>query len=181
MIAVGSQPIIIRLVTCRDHTSGIIRRGELGFWASHAELLTPDGFLLGAHIDGGVMKRVRDYDKGQWIQELIVGVPATATQEIDFWNFANSQIGKPYDIEAIVKLAEGELTGFVTLSDNAGVSWICSAYVTGCLLAAGLVHCAPSSLRLTSPRDLMQMLAALAWPSSPQTPSGAFLIDPFVR
>ena len=56
--------ITIRFVTCRDIVSAGIRGFEYGFWASHTEALMPDGTLLGAHWQGGVLARPHDYDKG---------------------------------------------------------------------------------------------------------------------
>lgn len=183
LTAAIDQPIVIRFVTCSDPISAIIRRGELGFWASHVEALTPDGFLLGAHADGGVARRPRDYDVGQWTLELLVAVPASADQQAAFWAFLAAQLGKPYDANAIKALAAGELSGMATLADNAGAAWICSALIAGALKAAGLVLATPSTLRLTTPRDVLQMLAARVALDAPRRPKSigslARAFDPF--
>src|ERR1700722_3247388 len=96
--------IIIRAVTDNDPISHIIRGGELGFWASHVETITPDGYLLGAHYDGGVAKRARDYDKDIWLEETFITIPTSTYQARAFYDFANSKIGLPYDMEAIKAL-----------------------------------------------------------------------------
>jgi len=68
--------IVLRFVTGNSFVSAAIQRAEYGFWASHVEALMPDGTLLGAHIDGGVQARPRDYDKGQFTRELFVNIDA---------------------------------------------------------------------------------------------------------
>lgn len=103
--------ITLRFVTCHDPVSDTIRRAEMGFWASHVEALMPDGALLGAHYDGGVEARPRDYDKGQWSKELYVRVPCDPAAVQAFEDFLIAQIGKPYDMGAIGKMAVGMLTG----------------------------------------------------------------------
>jgi hypothetical protein len=179
----AAQPIVIRFVTCGDPVSAIIRRGELGFWASHVEALTPDGFLLGAHADGGVAKRPRDYDAGQWTLELYLAVPATPAQQAAFWAFLAGELGKPYDMAAIEAMASGALSGQATLADNGGAAWICSALIVAALIAAGLVASAPASVRLTAPRDVMYALAGRLAIDAPRAPKAirpmAAEFDPF--
>lgn len=175
--------ITLRFVTCSDFASGIIRRGEMGFWVSHVEALTPDGKLLGAHDDGGVQARAADYDAGQWTLELFVDLPATDDQAAAFYAFLNAQIGKPYDKAAIAAMGEGELSGMACAPGNDDAAFICSALIVAGLMAAGLVKSAPSSVRLTTPRDVLQMAGALFAIGEPRPPKpSAFAreaFDPF--
>src|SRR5262245_47569397 len=70
--------ITLRFCDGNSFVTAAIQRAEYGFWASHVEALTPDGTLLGAHIDGGVQARSRDYDKGQFTRELFIKIDANA-------------------------------------------------------------------------------------------------------
>lgn len=158
--------------------SSAIRRGEDGFWASHVEALTPDGFLLGAHQEDGVQKRPKDYDKGTWALELYIEIPATETQTQRFYDFLHSQIGKPYDMHAILAIAQGALTGMATLSvGTEQPSWICSALIVAGLLVAGVIKSAPSTVRLTDPRDVVQMAAVLTPIGSPSKPPPPVVVE----
>jgi|ERR1700730_12168728 len=98
----GAQLITIRFVGGNDLISRGIRLVEYGFWATHVETLMPDGTLLGAHASGGVQARPKDYDKGKFSKELFLPIPATPQQTDAFHTFLRTQIGKPYDFEAIV-------------------------------------------------------------------------------
>jgi len=164
--------ITLRFVTDSDPVSDTIRRGEMGFWASHVEALMPDGTLLGAHTDGGVAARPRDYDASQWSQQLYVQVPCSDAQAQEFTAFLQSQLGKPYDMAAIAEMALGVLTGE---SPNwpQKPSWICSALQTAALLSAGIVKAAPATVRLATPRDVLVALSALVAIGTPQTRNGA--------
>jgi hypothetical protein len=176
--AAAPAPIVIRFVTCGDPASAIIRRGELGFWASHVEALTPDGLLLGAHADGGVAKRPRNYDAGQWTRELYATVPATPAQQAAFWSALDGLIGHPYDMDAIKAMAIGELTGMASLADNAGAAEICSAAILIGLLASGHAKSAPATIRLTTPRDVAQIVSAYVALPAPHGP-GVGAVEPF--
>ena len=145
--------ITLRFVTCADAVSAGIRGFEYGFWASHAEALMPDGTLLGAHYDGGVQARPHDYDAGQFTREMYVALPASPEMTDSFHSFLRAQVGKPYDIEAIV--------GLVAQRDwQSPDSWFCSE-----LMAAGLADCRyfPANLATefnhVTPRDLLLIVS----------------------
>jgi len=74
---------------------------QYGFWATHVEIVMPDGTYLGALSDG-VKIRPSNYDAGTVKREMFLDVRATAEQEEIFYAFAESQIGKPYDTWAIL-------------------------------------------------------------------------------
>lgn len=162
--------VTLRFVTCSDLISHAIRGGEMGFWASHVEALMPDNSLLGAHADGGVRARMRDYDKGQWTQELYVTLPCTDFQANAFREFLTGQVGKPYDMMAIGEMALGVLTGEAP-DWRASAAWICSALQTAALLAAGIIKSAPATVRLATPRDVLMMCAPLVAVPAPSPPA----------
>jgi uncharacterized protein YycO len=145
--------ITLRFVTCNDPVSYTIRAFEYGFWASHAEALMPDGTLLGAHADGGVQARNHDYDAGKFTKELYVSIPATPAMTDSFHSFLRSQIGKPYDFEAIA----GIVAQRNWRNDD---SWFCSE-----LVAAALAHCGWFASELATefnhltPRDLLLIVS----------------------
>jgi hypothetical protein len=145
--------IRLRFVTANDPVSAGIRAAEYGFWASHTEAVMPDGTLLGAHYDGGVQARPADYDKDQFSREMIVSIPAAPAMTDAFHSFLRAQLGKPYDVQAII--------AFITERDwQQPDSWFCSE-----LQAAALVHCgwfaAPLATEFNhiTPRDLLLILS----------------------
>jgi hypothetical protein len=145
--------IRIRFVTGNDPISVGIRAAEYGFWATHAEAVMPDGTLLGAHVDGGVQARPADYDKGKFTRDLIVPIAVDDATAQVFHAFLSSQIGKPYDIEAIL--------AFVARRDwQRPDAWFCSE-----LVAAALVACrwfaSPLATEFNhiTPRDLLLIIS----------------------
>lgn len=149
--------------------SRTIAGAELGFWADHVEALTPDGTLLGAHAKGGVQARPKGYDGADYAQDLYVTLPATDIKSAAFYATLASQIGKPYDMAAIGEMAVGVLAGEAP-DWQTSPSWICSALQIAALLTAGIVHAAPATVRLATPRDVMMMCAALVPIDNPQSP-----------
>jgi hypothetical protein len=122
--------IRLRFVTCRDPVSATIRAFEYGFWASHLEALMPDGTLLGAHFEGGVQARAHDYDARKFDREMYGSLPASAEMADKFHSFLSAQVGKPYDVEAII--------GLVARRDwQAPDSWFCSELIAAAPAACG--------------------------------------------
>ena len=102
---------------------------QYGFWSTHCEAVMPDGKYLGAMNDG-VKARVPDYDSGAFLKETFLEVRATKDQEDIFYAFIESQIGKPYDLWAI-------LAYFWPSRDwQSFDAWYCSE-----LLGTGLAEC----------------------------------------
>jgi hypothetical protein len=145
--------IIVRAVTCDDAISAGIRFAEYGYWASHIETLTPEGKLLGAHFDGGVQARERNYDAGKFTRERYLNLPADDAMTAAFYAWCKLQEGKPYDATAIA--------AFVARRDwRSPGEWFCSE-----LIAAGLeiVKWFPFDLATdvnkVMPRDLLLILS----------------------
>jgi hypothetical protein len=145
--------ITIRFVTCQDAVSAGIRGFEYGFWASHAEALMPDGTLLGAHYDGGVEARPRDYDKGKFTREQFEAIATTPEMAEIFHTFLRAQIGKKYDVMAIA--------GIVLQRDwQHADRWFCSELMAAALSECGFFppHLAEEFNHVT-PRDLLLILS----------------------
>jgi uncharacterized protein YycO len=145
--------IRLRFVTCNDPISAGIRAAEYGFWASHAEAVMPDGTLLGAHYDGGVQARAADYDHGKFSQDLIVQLPAAPEMADAFHSFLRSQLGKPYDVQAIL--------AFVTRRNwQEAEAWFCSELQAAALVACGWFS-APLATEFNhiTPRDLLLIIS----------------------
>jgi hypothetical protein len=153
--------IPIRFVTSSDPVSAGIRAMEYGFWASHVEAIMPDGRLLGAHFQGGVMARPKGYDGTTRVREVIVPVPATPEQEEAFWAFLNAQLGKPYDDTAI-------LAFLVNRDWQEPDSWFCSELIAAALMTAGILLPLATQANKITPRDVLLILSSrIALPEIP--------------
>ncbi|WP_439392313.1 hypothetical protein ACRQ5Q_22210 [Bradyrhizobium sp. PMVTL-01] len=145
--------ITLRFVTGSNPISFAIRAAEYGFWASHVEALMPDGTLLGAHVDSGVLARPRDYDKGSFTKELLVTIPAGQAMVDRFHAFLREQLGKPYDVEAIA--------AFVARRDWQDPSaWFCSELQAAALAASGwFATPLATEFNHITPRDLLLIVS----------------------
>jgi hypothetical protein len=145
--------ITLRFVTGRDPVSAVIRAFEYGFWASHVEAQMPDGSLLGAHANGGVLARPRGYDALEVVREMFVSIPATDAQADKFYAFLRGQLGKPYDTKAIA--------GIVAQRDwRDDGAWMCSELMAAALCECGIfpAHLATEFNHVT-PRDLLLIVS----------------------
>jgi hypothetical protein len=97
--ALSSEKLLDRMVT-----EGIekLTRGEI----SHVDYVTPQGTLIGAHLNGGVQERAADYEK--FGLRIRVTVPVTAEQAAAALAYARSKIGTSYDAEDILGIAIGD-------------------------------------------------------------------------
>jgi uncharacterized protein YycO len=100
--------IKLQFSSATDLGSRVIQFYERG-WPSHVDAVRWDGMLLGARSDvhagvpAGVQLRPPDYKKFNRVE--IVKLPCSHGVESLFWDFLNTQIGKPYDKKAIVAFA----------------------------------------------------------------------------
>lgn len=113
-------------------SSGLITEAiKLETWSpfSHCELITQDGMgAFGARSSGGVQIRQLDYEV--FTKEERYWVEVDDALGAEAWNWARTQIGKPYDYTAIL--------GILTHQDwRAEDSWICSELVARFLELAG--------------------------------------------
>jgi uncharacterized protein YycO len=135
---------VIRLVSGKGISSNIIKLGTFSEW-SHVDLVTPDYQFLGARIDGGVQVRKPGYDI-PYKTQCFVDVPLNAAQEQRLWDFANAQVGKPYDWTAILGIAFRR----DWREDDA---WFCSELVAAAFEQAGRPLLQGLLNRIT-PRDI---------------------------
>ena len=128
--------IRISFVTHDDAVSKVIRLKSdtsMPFPPSHAEILSEDGkTYIGAYGFGGIMERPINYEAAYkpYIlpngkpARVTVELPATDDQTAEFYRWARSKIGQPYDWLGIV----GEAIPFVHLHTPDHI--YCSAFVT---------------------------------------------------
>lgn len=145
--------IRIRFVDGKDVVAAGISAAEYGFWAIHTEALMPDGTLLGAHWNGGVLARPIGYDAAARTKELIVEIDADQAMADKFHAFMRAQLGKPYDVQAIAAFATGR-------DWQQPGAWFCSE-----LVAAALVDCGwfaqplATEFNKITPRDLLLIVS----------------------
>lgn len=126
--------VSFQLVHSRGLSSTLIGIGSPGF--SHVDIIRPDGRLQGARSDkiGGALRGVQIrtpfYEK--WDRRVVMTLPATSYQEQRFWEFADAQLGKPYDWRAIVAFA-------IERDWRDPDSWFCSEYGAACLEESGIL------------------------------------------
>ena len=145
--------ITLRFVTHADAVSAGIRLGEYGFWASHVEAVMPDGKLLGAHYEGGVLAREKGYDAGKMERELIVSLPCDDATAQKFHDFLRGELGKPYDLRAIASLvAERDW--------RTPDSWFCSELQTAALEASAWMPKLADDVAKITPRDLLLIVSS---------------------
>ena len=113
--------------------SKLIRLFSHGAGYSHVDAILADGTLLGSRADtlcgipAGVQIRPKDYIP--FSKVLRIDLTASDIQTTAFYDFLQTQIGKPYDKRAII--------GFLFGRDWRGTSsWFCSE-----LIGFGLEKC----------------------------------------
>lgn len=96
----------------RDFASDAIALVGAGIF-SHVDILLDSGELLGARSDSvggkppGVQVRPAGYLADKWDHQVIIAVPCTVLQKAVADSFAQGQLGKPYDPEAILAFVFG--------------------------------------------------------------------------
>lgn len=126
---------------------------------AHVDTVMPDGSLLGARCDvmagvpAGVQIRPAGY--APFTAVRLVHIPATDDQTATYLAFLRGQIGKPYDMRAIVGFAVGR-----PWRDPG--AWICSELVAAGLEAAGVFRW-PLALEVSKidPGDLLLACSVL--------------------
>lgn len=134
--------IRLRFVTGSDFSSKLIRFQagiSMPFTPSHTEALSQDGkSYIGAHIDGGILRRPVGYDADTLMtlpdgskSERTVSIPCTPEQEAAFYAFVEKHVGEPYDWKGIL----GFIATEVHLHDVGTI--FCSAFMCGGLRVKG--------------------------------------------
>ena len=133
------QTTLLQFSTGSDPIAWLIRERTFS-WASHVDFLLPDGRLLGALPNGGVQIR----PIGKYKHAIRLEVPIA-----NGYQFALSQINKPYDWGAVIGLGMPFPRNW-----HSPAQWFCSELVAESLLRAGFPIVRELSDRIT-PRDLL--------------------------
>lgn len=142
-----------------DFVSRAIRAGCYGYLYTHVEARMPDGLLLGAHADGGVMARKPGYDAGTFVKDEFVTIAAAQPVADAFHAFLTAQLGKPYDMEVIAAIAASAVIG--ERDWRAPDSWICSELQAAAAEACKLIGMLATGVNHVTPRDFRIALSAL--------------------
>jgi hypothetical protein len=118
----------------------------------HVDIVTPEGTLIGAHIEDGIRERQPDYQA--WGLRIRVTIPATEEQAAKLYAYARSMIGTPYDSKDILGIALGD----ARLHDSAKM--ICSGFASEAIdTQSGIVRVAKDHWQV-SPEELRMVLAS---------------------
>lgn len=164
-----------QFVTEGDIESAIIRKATWGV-VSHVDTVLPPGLLLpnGAHTEGGELLGARNSANGaptagvqirkpnyaKFTTIIRASVQLTPEQEARYYSFLFAQIGKPYDIDAIVNFAFHR-------DWRMGNKWFCSELKTATFEHAGrpmlnpmvpAYHITPQGLLMSPDWDAVQIL-----------------------
>lgn len=145
--------ITLRFVGGSSLIDSTIKDFEYGFWADHAEALTPEGTIIGAYLGAGVQERPKGYDSGAYTCDLYVPILCTQDQQDKFYAFLRSQIGKPYDLRAVIGIS-------LERDWRDPGQWFCSELDSAALCDCGLFpeHLA-TQLNHVTPRDLLLIVS----------------------
>jgi hypothetical protein len=124
---------------------------------SHVDAVLPDGSLLGARDDAigkvpaGVQIRPPYYES--WLRRTVVSIPTTEAEATLWETYLKSEIGAPYDQQAI--------WGFILGRKDHGTGrWICSALQTNALCRLGKLFSFPVPDSQVTPDALFLLVTA---------------------
>jgi hypothetical protein len=136
--------------------SYFIRYWSYGFKASHVEAITPDDrFYIGSRYPDGVMRRMIP-DHMPW--ESWIDLPCTQEQQDNFFEWAYSTLGTPYDMPDL-------LANFMAERDwhDTTKAW-CSEWVAIGLQKVNLLPPLATRVWHVTPRDLALAISATGIP-----------------
>jgi len=127
---------------------------------SHVDVVLADGRLLGARdevcdgVAAGVQIRPADY--ARFTRKLVVSIATGAANAQGFDTFLRAQLGKPYDMRAIIGFAVGR-------DWRESDSWFCSELVAAALETAKIFpYRLATPANKIDPDDLLLALSAIA-------------------
>lgn len=133
--------ITLQFATSKGFGSAAIRAFT---WSqfSHVDFVLPDGTLLGARSDGGVLIRQPNYESFTAVNRFYVDAPDSVL------SFAHQQIGKPYDWRGILNFG-------LHRNWRETDCWFCSELVEWCFeQAKSPLLSTATDVRRYTPRDL---------------------------
>lgn len=145
---VSMNRITFQFSSSRDPLSALIRWFSHSNY-SHVDLVRNDGSLLGARFEGGVAVRPDGY--ANFNRTLRVTVDSPAARAV--YDYAESQVGKPYDWRAIAGFASGRSW----MDDD---RWFCSELAIASLIRGRFFNCEMPFLRQSkiTPGDALLIL-----------------------
>lgn len=150
--------ITIQFSAQNDIGSDVIKIFEHGLY-SHVDVVMPDGSLLGARSDkilgipAGVYIRPNTYANFSAAKRITI--ECADEEKSKFYEFANDQIGKPYDETAILAFAANR-------DWRNPDSWFCSEMGAAALEASGiLLHPLATTVNKITPEDLLLVCSVL--------------------
>ena len=131
---------------------------------SHTDIVLPNGDLLGARADvikgrdgnpipSGVRVRPQNYE--MWTRRTLFELNVTPQQHRAFYDYAHSQIGKPYDTDGIRRFIFNQERDW---RDPA--SWWCSEFGVYCGEVAKVIPPIPLSITHITPGDCALIYAS---------------------
>lgn len=99
---------------------------------THVDIVMPDGLLLGARSDNGVLIRPSNY--AAFTATRVIEIECTEKQVDAYYSFAKAQVGKPYDYLAISAFVVPALTR----DWLSGTAWFCSELDAAAMFHAGI-------------------------------------------
>jgi uncharacterized protein YycO len=125
---VTTTKVYYRLIRDKGIISSFIAWWTWGIW-SHCEFITDKGYL-GSRLSGGVAVRPFNYCTPVYEEIRCIEMPNNNADNL--WKFLNAQLGKPYDVWAIIGL------GIRNNFSSNGKSWFCSELVIAGFQAANI-------------------------------------------
>ena len=132
-------------------TDGIIKetRSEI----CHVDIETPEGTLIGAHIEDGIRERPHDYQA--WGIRLRYTIPTSQEQAELALAYARRMIGTAYDVRSIFGICLGD----ARLHDASRL--ICSSFAATAVDDASGIVKVDKVKCLVSPEELRMVVAAV--------------------
>ena len=128
----------------------------------------PGGYL-GAHLRGGVAVRPVGYEADPTIGERFIQLEVDAAAAATFHAYLRAQVGKPYDVDAILDFAKACLVHPAQLRPEGAWAdperWFCSELVAAALIHAGVFPAGlAAGARHVTPQNLAFALSATTRP-----------------
>jgi uncharacterized protein YycO len=153
-----SAAVNLQFSTKNDFGGDAIRFFDHGKY-SHVDAILSDGSLLGARNDllagipPGVRIRPADYDTFTLVKR--VSLACSDAQAAQFDSFLRSQIGKPYDMTAIIAFVVGR-------DWRSEDSWFCSELAAAAMESAGIFpYKLADTFNKITPADLLLAISVL--------------------
>jgi hypothetical protein len=137
---------------CKSDFAPVIAKTQYEYWATHCEVIFPDGQAL--RVDDDSDRRRLENAPDQWIRQAIDEIWVSDLSEQEFYEFLERQIVSAYDIRPYAGVR-------CDFDARDGKRWQCADLVYAAMLEAGIIKSNPRELQFLTPRDLLLVLGAL--------------------